>query len=83
TFESSLLTQIQAIITRVSHLPSPLPLQGKPCSQQDIVGGLEVKHHYQQAVDLAVNEIKTNQYKKVILSRPAILPFNIDITKSF
>ncbi|EJL7977452.1 salicylate synthase [Vibrio cholerae] len=83
TFESSLLAQIQAIITRVSHLPSPLPLQSKSCSQQDIVGGLEVKHHYQQAVDLAVNEIKTNQYKKVILSRPAILPFNIDITKSF
>ncbi|ENM5724749.1 salicylate synthase [Vibrio mimicus] len=83
TIDSSVVLKIQEIIAATSALSLPSETTNKVLSQADIVDCHEVKHHYQQTVASAVNEIKADQYKKVILSRPAILPMNIDIQKSF
>ncbi|MDN3612367.1 salicylate synthase [Vibrio ostreicida] len=76
-----------ADITRLVDLhrektPSHDPVQ-KRLTQDDIVNQQQIKDHYQKTVGAAVEEIQQGEYKKVILSRAAVIPAKIDIRKSF
>ncbi|MBU2898687.1 salicylate synthase [Vibrio hepatarius] len=52
-------------------------------TQDDIIKNDNIRHNYQKIVESAVNDIRDNNYKKVILSRVATLPRSIDMCRSF
>lgn len=83
TMDEAVIPQIQRIAADCNNYKAQPTKSHKSMTQKDIVQCEEVKKYYQDVVQHAVNEIKADKYKKVILSRPAILPSSIDIKNSF
>ncbi|QDO84840.1 salicylate synthase [Shewanella psychropiezotolerans] len=83
TMDDTVLPQIQSIIADCTNNMTATEHCHTALTQDDILHAQAVKQHFQESVRSAVEEIKEHKYNKVILSRVAILPANVDSKKSF
>lgn len=83
TMNKTAQSKIQRIVADLKISKVQMATSSKTLSQNDIVQCEAVKEYYKKVVRHAINEIKADKYKKVILSRPAILPLPIDMKNSF
>ncbi|AFJ01559.1 iron aquisition 2,3-dihydroxybenzoate-AMP ligase [Methylophaga frappieri] len=80
TIETAQLDKLVLLVQQLDEQPTADKTQGKPVFA-------DIENHqsavYQDNVQKAVEEIKANQYQKVILSRRIPLPSDVDIIESF
>lgn len=83
TLNTNALPDIQKAIQKVLHKSQFDVKSTHVYSQKEIVAKTNIKEHYHKVVASAVEEIKAGKYQKVILSRQAELPIDIQMAENF